>query len=99
MQSTAYHNYLKGSGGRTGPDQSVLRLRSASRSGDPRKIAKAIEELSSNAGLNSKVLHLEGESIFGSTKQSLIFLLETRVIPTVIIESTLLCQKPAETRL
>jgi hypothetical protein len=71
LQSTAYHNYLKGGGGGTGPDRSVLRLRSASRSGDPRKIAQAVGELFANAGLNSRVPHLEGESIFGSAKRKL----------------------------
>jgi hypothetical protein len=71
LQSTAYHNYLKGGGAGTGPDRLVLRLRSASHSGDPKKIAQAIGELSVDAGLNSKVPHLEGESIFGSAKQKL----------------------------
>jgi hypothetical protein len=71
LQSTTYHNYLKGIGGGTGPDRSVLRLRSASRSGDPRKIAQAVGDLSADAGLNSRVPHLEGESIFGSAKRKL----------------------------
>jgi hypothetical protein len=71
LQSTTYHNYLKGIGGGTGPDRSVLRLRSASCSGDPRKIAQAVGDLSANAGLNSRVPHLEGESIFGSAKRKL----------------------------
>jgi hypothetical protein len=75
LQSTTYHDYLKGGGGGTGPDRSVLRLRSASRSGDPRKIAQAVGELSADAGLNSRVPHLEGESIFGSTKRELDLLL------------------------
>jgi hypothetical protein len=43
----------------------------ASRSGDPKKIAQAIGELSADAGLNSRVPHLEGESIFGSAKRKL----------------------------
>jgi hypothetical protein len=71
LQSTAYHNYLKGGGAGTGPDQSVLRLQSTSHSGDPKKIAQAIRELSANAGLNPRIPHLEGESIFGSAKRKL----------------------------
>jgi hypothetical protein len=71
LQSTAYHNYLKGYVGRTGPDRSVLRLHSTSRSRDPRKIAQAVGELSIDAGLNSRVPHLEGKSIFGSAKRKL----------------------------
>jgi hypothetical protein len=71
LQSTMYHNYLKGIGGGTGPDRSVLRLRSASRSCDPRKIAQAVGDLSADAGLNSRVPHLEGESIFDSAMRKL----------------------------
>lgn len=73
MQSTAYHNFLKGQGGGFGPDRMVLKLRSATRSGDPKKIAQAVGELSAGAGLaglNSRIPHLEGESIFGSAKRS-----------------------------
>jgi hypothetical protein len=71
LQSTAYHNFLKGVGGGTRPDRFVLRLRSATRSSDPRKIARAVGELSADAGLNSRVPHLKGEFIFGSAKRKL----------------------------
>jgi hypothetical protein len=71
LQSTAYHNFLKGVGGGTGPNRSVLRLRSATRSGDPSKIARVVGELSADAGLNSRVSHLEGERIFGFAKRKL----------------------------
>jgi hypothetical protein len=71
LQSTAYHNLLKGVGGGTGLDRSVLRLRSATRSGDPSKIAQVVGELSVDASLNSRVPHLEGEFIFGSAKRKL----------------------------
>jgi hypothetical protein len=80
LQSTAYHNFLKGVDGGTGPDRLVLRLRSATCSSDPRKIAQAVGELSADAGLNSRVPHLERESIFGSAKRKLIFLLGMIVI-------------------
>jgi hypothetical protein len=71
LQSTAYHNFLKGQIGGIGPNLMVLKLRSATRSGDPKKIAQAVGELSADAGLNSRVPHLEGESIFGSAKRKL----------------------------
>jgi hypothetical protein len=71
LQSTAYHNFLKGVGGGTGPNRSVLRLCSATRSGDPSKIARVVGELSADVGLNSRVPHLEGERIFGFAKRKL----------------------------
>jgi hypothetical protein len=39
-----------------------------------------VGELSADAGLNSRVPHLERESIFGSAKRKLIFLLGMIVI-------------------
>jgi hypothetical protein len=75
LQSTAYHNFLKGVGGGIGPNRSVLRLRSATRSGNPSKIARVVGELSTDAGLNSRVPHLERERIFGSAKRKLDLLL------------------------
>jgi hypothetical protein len=48
-----------------------LKLHSATRSGDPKKIAQVVGELCADAGLNSRVPHLEGESIFGSAKRKL----------------------------
>jgi hypothetical protein len=69
LQSIVYHNFLKGVGGGTGPDRSVLRLRSATCFGDPRKIAQVVGEFSADVVLNSRILHLEGESIIGSAKR------------------------------
>jgi hypothetical protein len=71
MQSTAFHNFLKGRGGGFGPDQMVLKLRSATCSRDPKKITQAVGELSMDVGLNSRIPQLEGESIFGSAKKKL----------------------------
>jgi hypothetical protein len=71
LQSTGFHNFLKRRGGGTGPDRKVLKLRSATCFGDPKHIAQAVSDLSSDAGLNSHVPHLEGQSIFGSTKRKL----------------------------
>jgi hypothetical protein len=71
LQSIAYHNFFKGRGCGTSPDRNVLKLRSATRFGDPKQIAQAVSDLSSDAGLNSRISHLEGESIFGSAKRKL----------------------------
>jgi hypothetical protein len=71
LQSTRYHNFLKGLGCGTGPDRKVLKLWSTTRSGDPKRIAQAISDLSSDVGLNSRIPHLEGESIFGSVKKKI----------------------------
>jgi hypothetical protein len=71
LQSIGYHNFLKGLGCGTGPDRKVLKLWSATRSGDPKKIAQAVSDLSSDAGLNSRAPHLEGEFIFSSAKRKL----------------------------
>jgi hypothetical protein len=71
LQSTGFHNFLKGRGGGTGPDHKVLKLRSSTCYGDSKRIAQAVSNLSSDARLNSRVSHLEGQSIFGSTKWKL----------------------------
>jgi hypothetical protein len=71
LQSTGFHNFLKEWGGRTGPDHKVLKLRSATHSGDPKRIAQAISDLSFDVGLNSRVSYLEGQSIFESMKWKL----------------------------
>lgn len=71
LQSTVYHNFLKGVGGGIGPNCLVLRLCFTICSGDPRKIAWAVGELSTNAGKNSRIPHLEGEFIFRFAKRKL----------------------------
>ena len=69
MQSIQYQNFLKGNLGGTSPDKSVLKLRDAWRFGDPAKMAKAMNVVSEEARLKSRVPHLEGENIFGSVKK------------------------------
>ena len=71
MQSIQYQNLLKGDLGGTGLDKSILKLHAARRSGDPAKMAKAINVVFEEAGLKSRVPHLEGENIFGSVKRKL----------------------------
>jgi len=48
-----------------------LKLRAARRSKDPKKIAEALNTLLGGEGVGSRITHLEGEKIFGSTKQKL----------------------------
>ena len=71
LQSTGYYLFLKGGQSGTGLSASILKLRLASRSGNPSRVAKLVDELSDDAGLNTRLLHLEGERVFGSAKRKL----------------------------
>ena len=71
MQMTNYRAYLKGYASGSGPSKGELRLRAARRSGDPKKIAEALNTLPGAEGVGTRVPHLEGEEIFGSTKRKL----------------------------
>ena len=46
-------------------------MRAARRSGDPKKIAEALNTLPGAEGVGTRIPHLEGEEIFGSTKRKL----------------------------
>jgi hypothetical protein len=70
LQSTTYH-FLEGRIGGTCSNWKTLKLHSTTCFGDPKKIAHAMGKLSANIGLNLRVTHLEGESIFGSKKKKL----------------------------
>ena len=71
MQMTNYRAYLKGYASGSGPSKGELRLHAARRSGDPKKIAKALNTLPGAEGVGTKIPHLEGEETFGSTKRKL----------------------------
>ena len=71
MQMTNYWAYLKGYASGSGPSKGELRLRSARRSGDPKKIAEALNTLPRAEGVGTRIPHLEGEETFGSTKRKL----------------------------
>ena len=71
LQSLFYFNYLRGGPAGTDPSKSELQLRLASRIGNSRRIVKLLEYISAEAGLNTRVLPLEGETIFGSAKRKL----------------------------
>jgi hypothetical protein len=71
MQMTNYRAYLKGKAFGTGPSKQELKLRAAKRSGDPKKIEEALSQLPGMEVATTPILHLEGEEIFGNTKQKL----------------------------
>ena len=68
---TNYRAYLKGYALGSGPSKGELRLRAARRSGDPKKIAQALNTLPGAEGVGTRIPHLEGEETFGSTKRKL----------------------------
>ncbi len=71
MQMTNYRSFLNGKTSRSGPSKEELKLRGARRSGDPKKIAEALNVLPGAADVGTRVPHLEGEEIFGSSKRKL----------------------------
>jgi hypothetical protein len=71
MQMTNYRAYLKGKASGTGPSKQELKLRAARRSGDPKKIEEVLSQLPGVEVATTRIPHLEGEEIFGSTKQKL----------------------------
>jgi hypothetical protein len=68
---TNYRAYQRGYACGSGPSKQELKLRAATRSKDPKKIAEALNTLPGAEGLGSRIPHLEGEEIFGSTKRKL----------------------------
>ena len=71
LQSLFYFNYLRGGPSGTGPSKSELQLHLASRKGNSGRIVKLLEKGTAKAGVNTRVPHLEGETVFGMTKQKL----------------------------
>jgi hypothetical protein len=55
----------------TGPSKQELKLRAARRSSDPKKITEALNQLPGVEVATTRIPHLEGKEIFGSTKQKL----------------------------
>ena len=68
---TNYRVYPKGYVSGSRPSKGELRLRDARRSGDPKKIAEALNTLPRAEGVGTRIPHLEGEETFGSTKRKL----------------------------
>ena len=71
VQSTRYYLYLKGNRRGIEPNTLVLKLRLVSRSENPLKVARLVDEISSDVGVNTRVSHLEGEKVFGSANRKL----------------------------
>ena len=71
LQSLFYFNYLHGGPVGTGPSKSELQLRLAFRIGNSRRVVKLLDNVAAEAGLDTRVPHLEGETIFGSAKRKL----------------------------
>jgi hypothetical protein len=71
MQMTNYRAYLKDKASGTGPSKQELKLKAAKHSGDPKKIEEALSQLPEVDVATTRILHLEGEEIFGSTKRKL----------------------------
>jgi hypothetical protein len=71
IQMTNYKAYLKDKSSRTCPSKQELKLRVARRRGDPKKIAEALSQLPMVEVATTRIPHLEGEEIFGSTKRKL----------------------------
>ena len=71
LQLLSCFNYLRGEPSGTGPSKSKLELRLASRTGNLKCVVKLLDEVAVEAGLNTRVPHLEGETIFGIAKQKL----------------------------
>jgi hypothetical protein len=68
---TNYRAYLKGKASGTGPSKQELKLRAARRSGDPKKIDEALNQLPGVEVATTQIPHLEGKEILGSTKRKL----------------------------
>jgi hypothetical protein len=68
---TNYRLYLKGKSSGTGLSRQELKLRAARRSGTPKKIAEVFSQLPGVEVATTRIPHLEGEEIFGSTKRKL----------------------------
>jgi hypothetical protein len=71
MQMTNYRAYLKGKASGTGPSKQKLKLRAARHSGDPKKKEEALSQLLGVEVTTTRIPHLEGKEIFGSTKLKL----------------------------
>ena len=71
MQSLFYFNYLCDRPCGTGPSKFELELRLASRKSNSKRVVKLLDEVAVKAGLNTRVPHLEGETIFGTAKRKL----------------------------
>ena len=72
MQMKNYWAYLKGYASGSRPSKRELRLCTARRSRDLKKIAEVLNTLLGAEGVGTRIPHLEGEETFGRTKWKLL---------------------------
>ena len=60
LQSLFYFNYLRGGPSGTGPSRSKLQLRLASCKANSKRVVKLLEQVTVEAGVNTRIPHLEG---------------------------------------
>jgi hypothetical protein len=68
---TNYRAYLCGGPSGKGPSKQDLKLKRAMASGDGKKIVEALSEMHGAEDICTRIPHLEGEEVFGSTKRKL----------------------------
>ncbi len=68
MQMTNDQAFLNGTTLRSWPSKEELKLRGARQSGDPKKIAEVLNGLPRAIGVGTRIPHLEGEKVLGSSK-------------------------------
>jgi len=71
MQMTNHRAFLRGHTCGSSSSKEELKLGTARRGGDPKKIAEVLNTLLGAKCIGIQVPHLEGEEIFGNTKQKL----------------------------
>jgi hypothetical protein len=67
-QLTFYYAFLHGGRSRISSNRDELQLRKASQFSDPLQMAIVVAKLALDYSYTSKILHLEGEEIFGFVK-------------------------------
>jgi hypothetical protein len=68
-QFPLYYAFLQGGASGTNLDKNELCLCKANQFGDPIEIIVALAKYTSSFGLSIRILHLEGEEVFGSPKR------------------------------
>jgi hypothetical protein len=67
-QNASYKVYLNGGKCREGLAKDELRLRQASQFGEPLQMANTIAKYTNGSSFTTKIPHLDGQEVFGSTK-------------------------------
>ena len=89
LQSLFYFNYLRGGPTGTGPSKTELELCLTARAGNSRRMMKLLDHVAVEAGLNTRVPHLEGRQYLVLQSVSWTYHLETIVILIVTIKLTI----------